>query len=78
MPVYRFDICENGREYRGDDVIEYADLAAAEHQAIVSACAMGGESFTNGHSNTVSIQIHEADELKSVLTVSLAVRRLDG
>lgn len=72
MPRYHFHIREDGRLIRDDEGQEFADAAAARHEAVAAGAEIARDAFAAGNSDLVIVDVVEDDT--PVLKVSIILK----
>ena len=71
MPRYHFHIRKDGRITWDDEGQEFADTAAARHEAIEAGAEIARDAFAAGSTDRIVVEVHE--EGTPLLKVSIAL-----
>ena len=72
MPQFHLDVHEGSCFWPDDEGSEFADLDAAEHEAIVTVISIGRELLGNGNERAVTVEVRD-DQGERVTAVTMTV-----
>ncbi|GJD53080.1 hypothetical protein OPKNFCMD_5851 [Methylobacterium crusticola] len=77
MPRFYFDICEGPEFIADDEGSEYADLDAAEREAVLAAAELSKDRFPTGRVREIAIGVRDrAGQRLLTATVSMQIERV--
>jgi hypothetical protein len=78
MPLFYFDVRENGTFIQDDEGMELRDLEAAEVEAAEAAASIGRDRLPKGSVNSITVEVSNEDRRRVLTaTVSLRVHRVE-
>ena len=72
MPRFHLDVREGSCFWPDDEGSEFADLEAAEHEAVVTAISIGRELLRNGNERALTVDVRD-DQGQRVTEVTMTV-----
>jgi hypothetical protein len=78
MPRFYFDVRE-GEDFTSDDKgMEFPNLRAAEHEAVVAAAEIARDRLPKGHARNIAVEVYDKHRQRlTTVTVRMEIDRVD-